>query len=127
MPNISELVKNHCATCEAETERIVNNLVQELAGLKAAHEQEIERLKKANDSIQLLLQQRERSIGNLMDQLAEAQTEKEKEQQQPPQPSEAIIRLLALMKPEVERWEECIPHDPKLIELLRVFREIVPA
>jgi len=119
MPNLPELVKNHCATCEAETERIVNNLVQELADLKAAHEQEIDEWRHNQD---MCFKTAEELEGQLKERGAEIERLK-----QQPQQSEAVTKLLELMKIDVERQERIILHDPRLIELLKTYREIVPA
>jgi len=60
----------------------------------------------------------------LLEELERLQAENEQLKSQP-QP-EAIARLLDLLKPDVERQETLIVHDPRLIELLAVYREIRP-
>jgi len=46
---------------------------------------------------------------------------------QQPQQSEAVTKLLELLRPDIEARERVINHDPRLIELIETYRVIVPA
>ena len=83
MHNLAE----YCSTCEAETERIVNNLAKEIA----------------------------------------EKDEQIKQLQQRPAQTEAITKLLELMKPDLERSEKLTGNGPRLTELIATYWAIVSA
>jgi formate-dependent nitrite reductase cytochrome c552 subunit len=101
MPNLAQI----CADCEAESERIVNGLVSEISDLMAKNdksEQIIEDLIKQKEELQAALDAKpETSI-----------------------PSEAVIKLLELIKPDIDRLELIKTEDPRLQQIPGVFREI---
>jgi hypothetical protein len=101
MPNLAEI----CAQCKAkQVQEIIhlNNLIHE-QGLKI----------------------KEYESNPIIPKYAQLQAENE-QLKTTPQQSETITKLLDLLEPDIIGREKIINHDPRIIEIIEVYRTIRP-